>query len=134
MTEEAGTGRLDDRVVLITGASHGMGAAEARQFHSEGARVLLAAVLDVEGEALSRELSEFSIRVNSVQPGGILTPMVTRALTPRRSRRCSPRFPSDASDAEKVAELVIWLASDATSHSTGPEFGGGGTAGFQMPH
>ena len=54
MKEKAGTGKLDDRVVLITGASHGMGAAEARQFHSEGARVLLADVLDVEGETLSR--------------------------------------------------------------------------------
>jgi 3alpha(or 20beta)-hydroxysteroid dehydrogenase len=46
-------GRLDGRVAIVTGAARGQGAAEARLFASEGARVLLADVLDDEGEAVA---------------------------------------------------------------------------------
>ena len=44
-------GRLDGKVAIITGAARGQGATEARLFAAEGARVLLADVLDDEGEA-----------------------------------------------------------------------------------
>ena len=44
-------GRLDDKVALITGAARGQGAAEARLFAAEGARVYLSDVLDDEGAA-----------------------------------------------------------------------------------
>ena len=33
--------RLEDKVAIVTGAAHGMGAAEARLFAQEGARSLL---------------------------------------------------------------------------------------------
>jgi NAD(P)-dependent dehydrogenase (short-subunit alcohol dehydrogenase family) len=49
-------GRLEGRVALITGASRGMGAAEARLFAAEGARVLLADILDADGECLAAEI------------------------------------------------------------------------------
>jgi 3alpha(or 20beta)-hydroxysteroid dehydrogenase len=49
-------GRLDGKVAVITGAARGQGAAEARLFVAEGARVMLADVLDPEGEALAKEL------------------------------------------------------------------------------
>ncbi|MCE2392840.1 MAG: glucose 1-dehydrogenase [Proteobacteria bacterium] len=42
-------GRLDGKVAVITGAARGMGAAEARLFADEGARVLLADRRDEEG-------------------------------------------------------------------------------------
>ena len=53
---EAGVARLKDKVCLITGAAKGQGAAEARLFAAEGARVWLTDVLDEEGEALAAEV------------------------------------------------------------------------------
>lgn len=49
-------GKLDGRTVLITGAARGQGEQEARLFAAEGARVVIADVLDGPGEALAREL------------------------------------------------------------------------------
>ena len=46
-------GRFDGRVVLVTGAARGQGEAEARLFASEGARVVVADVLDDEGAAVA---------------------------------------------------------------------------------
>lgn len=51
-------GKLDGRVVLITGAARGQGEQEARLFAAEGAKVVLADVLDDQGEALAKELGE----------------------------------------------------------------------------
>ena len=42
--------RLKDKVALVTGAARGQGAAEAELFAAEGAQVVLADVLDAEGE------------------------------------------------------------------------------------
>lgn len=51
-------GRLAGKIALITGAARGMGAAEARLFVDEGARVLICDVLDSEGSSLADELGE----------------------------------------------------------------------------
>ncbi|MHA4776918.1 SDR family NAD(P)-dependent oxidoreductase [Streptomyces sp. MSC1_001] len=51
-------GKLDGRVVLVTGAARGQGEQEARLFAAEGARVVLADVRDDAGEALAGELGE----------------------------------------------------------------------------
>ncbi|MEU6879423.1 glucose 1-dehydrogenase [Streptomyces sp. NPDC046712] len=51
-------GKLDGRVVVITGAARGQGEQEARLFAAEGARVVIADVLDDPGEALAKELGE----------------------------------------------------------------------------
>ncbi len=48
--------RLKDKVALITGGARGQGAAESRLFAAEGARVVVADVLQDEGEKLAEEL------------------------------------------------------------------------------
>ncbi|HEY0499277.1 MAG TPA: glucose 1-dehydrogenase [Kutzneria sp.] len=50
------TGRLDGKITLITGAARGQGAAAARRFVAEGARVIIADVNDDAGKALADEL------------------------------------------------------------------------------
>lgn len=51
-------GKLDDKIAFISGGASGMGAAEARMFVAEGARVLIADKLDDAGQALASELGE----------------------------------------------------------------------------
>lgn len=83
------------------------------------------------------ELGRYNIRVNSVHPGGIDTEMVRL-----------PEFGAVDSEAvygslpiprvgqpEEVAKLMVFLASDDASYSSGAEFliDGGMTAGPPMP-
>ncbi|BCL28713.1 SDR family NAD(P)-dependent oxidoreductase [Streptomyces aurantiacus] len=49
-------GKLDGRVVLVTGGARGQGEQEARLFVEEGAEVVVADVLDEQGETLAKEL------------------------------------------------------------------------------
>ena len=49
--------RLAGKVVLISGGARGMGAAEARLFAREGARVVLGDVLDAEGKGVEGEVT-----------------------------------------------------------------------------
>ena len=51
-------GRLDGKVAIVTGAARGQGAAIARRFVAEGARVVLTDVVDEEGKVLADGLGE----------------------------------------------------------------------------
>lgn len=55
-------GKLDGRVVLVTGAARGQGEQEARLFAAEGARVVVADVLVEQGESLAKELGADTAR------------------------------------------------------------------------
>ncbi|HEX7824028.1 MAG TPA: glucose 1-dehydrogenase [Mycobacterium sp.] len=51
-------GRVDEKVVLISGGARGMGAAHARMLVAEGAKVVISDILDDEGNALADELGD----------------------------------------------------------------------------
>ena len=51
-------GRLEGKVALITGGARGMGAAEAKLFSREGAKVVIADVLEEEGQQTEAEINE----------------------------------------------------------------------------
>ena len=79
------------------------------------------------------ELAPFGIRVNSVHPGYIDTPMLREpmgdALTDKLARTVPLKRLGTTTD---IANLVAFLASDESSYCTGSEFviDGGVTAGF----
>jgi 3alpha(or 20beta)-hydroxysteroid dehydrogenase len=50
--------RLKGKVILISGGARGQGAAEARLFVAEGARVIIGDVLESQGRALAAELGQ----------------------------------------------------------------------------
>jgi 3alpha(or 20beta)-hydroxysteroid dehydrogenase len=52
------SGRLAGKVAIVTGAARGQGEAEARLFAAEGARVVVADVLDAEGEAVAKDIGD----------------------------------------------------------------------------
>ena len=51
-------GRLDGKVAFISGGARGMGAAEARLFAREGAKVAIGDILDDEGREVEAEINE----------------------------------------------------------------------------
>ena len=82
------------------------------------------------------ELGKYGIRVNSIHPGGILTPMITGAgLDAQTAGEIFGRVPlKRIGQPEEIATLAAYLASDDASYSTGSEFiaDGGLTAGFAL--
>ncbi|MEW2406115.1 SDR family NAD(P)-dependent oxidoreductase [Streptomyces griseoviridis] len=57
-------GKLDGRVVLVTGAARGQGEQEARLFRAEGADIVVADVLDDQGRALAEELDALYVHLD----------------------------------------------------------------------
>lgn len=72
--------RLEGKVAIVTGAGSGIGAATARRFHEEGAKVVLA---DVSGgqEAVAKELGDGALAVHTdVRDGASVRAMVAAAV------------------------------------------------------
>ncbi|MBV9248947.1 MAG: glucose 1-dehydrogenase [Acetobacteraceae bacterium] len=59
--------RLKDKVAIITGAAHGMGETEARLFAAEGAKVVIADVLEKEGEAVAGDICASQGQARSIR-------------------------------------------------------------------
>lgn len=62
-------GRLDNKVILITGAARGQGATEARQAASEGAHVIVTDVLDDLGADVAAEIGGTYQRLDVTSSG-----------------------------------------------------------------
>lgn len=69
-------------------------------------------------KSAAMELAPYGVRVNSIHPGTIRTPMT--AGVPESMAKFSPmqRF----GEADEIANMVVFLASDRSSFSTGSEF------------
>lgn len=61
--------RLDDKVILITGAARGQGATEARQAAAEGAHVIVSDVLDDLGTDVAAEIGGTYLRLDVTSSG-----------------------------------------------------------------
>lgn len=73
-------------------------------------------------KALARELADTEIRVNSVAPGPIETDLINR-LGPEVVESMIASSPMGRlGTVDEVAELIVWLCSDACSFTTGAVF------------
>ncbi|ANU14390.1 3-oxoacyl-[acyl-carrier protein] reductase [Planococcus halocryophilus Or1] len=74
-------------------------------------------------KAAALECANYGIRVNSVHPGVIATPMVVQEDTKAAVEAFSKTIPMKRlAESEEVSNMVLFLASDDASYSTGSEF------------
>jgi len=73
---------------------------------------------------VAQMLTKGSIRVNSVHPGAMMTPMLQEALKDEKVRQgIQERFPlpPHATDPKYVAYGIVYLDSDESNYTTGSE-------------
>lgn len=74
-------------------------------------------------KAAAAEFAEFGIRVNSVHPGVIRTPMTEQEGVKELIQEMEKDIPMKRiAEPEEITNLVLFLASDESSYSTGTEF------------
>ncbi|MUG31894.1 glucose 1-dehydrogenase [Psychrobacter sanguinis] len=74
-------------------------------------------------KAAALELAQYGIRVNSVHPGVIATPMIMQGDTKTAVENFAKSIPlKRVAQPEEVSAMVLFLASDDSSYSTGSEF------------
>jgi 3alpha(or 20beta)-hydroxysteroid dehydrogenase len=73
-------------------------------------------------KAAAVEYASHNIRVNSVHPGAVLTPMVANGLTDEGRETVSKGIPLGRfADPSELSQVVLFMASDASSYMTGSE-------------
>ena len=74
-------------------------------------------------KAAALECAAYGIRVNSVHPGVIATPMIMQGDTKAAVEAFAKSIPlRRVAQPEEVSSIVLYLASDDSSYSTGAEF------------
>lgn len=74
-------------------------------------------------KAAAIEAAHYNVRVNSVHPGVIATPMVVQEDTKAAVEEFAKHIPlGRVAQPEEVSNMVLFLASDDSSYSTGSEF------------
>lgn len=74
-------------------------------------------------KAAALEFAPYGVRVNSVHPGVIETPMVTEGDAVEVIKEFAKHIPlRRIAQSEEITNLVLYLASDESSYSTGSEF------------
>ena len=74
-------------------------------------------------KAAAKELAKYDIRVNSVHPGVINTPMVQESDAFEQIQAMVGMIPLQRMAVpQEISQLVLFLASDDSSYSTGSEF------------
>lgn len=74
-------------------------------------------------KAAAIDFSRYGVRVNSVHPGVIETPMVTQGDAVEVIKEFAKHIPlKRVAQPEEVSNLVLFLASEESSYSTGAEF------------
>lgn len=78
--------------------------------------------------AFAAELGKYSIRVNSVHPGPVNTPMgtgdmvaaISKAMSTNQqlSNMITPFLPTWVAEPEDIADTVCWLATDESKNIT----------------
>ena len=82
-------------------------------------------------KALAQELADTEIRVNTVTPGPINTELITRLGAPIVDSMIASSPLKRLGTAGEVADLVVWLCSEAASFTTGAVFDvSGGRAAY----
>jgi 3-oxoacyl-[acyl-carrier protein] reductase len=79
MTDQQGTGRLADKVAIITGAASGFGEGMARRFAQEGAKVVVADLNEEGAKKVADEIGGVAVGVD-VTKGSDVDKMVEAAL------------------------------------------------------
>ncbi|MDH3647590.1 MAG: SDR family oxidoreductase [Gammaproteobacteria bacterium] len=108
------SGRFQDKIVVITGASAGVGASVARQFAAEGAKLVLSARGKEALDAIAHEFGEDSLAV----PMDVADSRACKELLSGAEKKfgavhvlvnnagCNYRGPAEDFDAEQLAQIV----------------------------